>query len=188
MRIRLGLGRRLTGLRERFLKLAQLVLEIGKRAGRVRVLEVDGGGAALELPGVEQRGKRLGDVVEDPLPFLLLRLDLFPVLPDPARSARLDLAEDVRVPADELLLDPARDRLERASASLLQQQRQKVGLEEEIAKLVFELGVVAGEGRVRDLVGLFDRVRDDRAGRLLPIPGAIAPEALGQLLKIEEGA
>lgn len=186
VRIGLGLGRRLTGLGQSFAELAQLVLEIGKRAGRVRVLEVDGGGATLELPGVEQRGKRLGDMVEDPIPLLLLRLDPLPVLADPDRSARLDLAEDMRVPADELLLDSARDRFERAGASLLQEQRQEVSLKEEVTELVLELGVVAGEGGVRDFVGLFDRVRDDRPRRLLPIPRAIAPEALGQLLEIEE--
>jgi hypothetical protein len=30
-------------------------------------------------------------------------------------------------------------------------------------------------------------VRDDRARGLLPVPGAVATESLGQLLEIEEG-
>ena len=53
----------------------------------------------------------------------------------PARL-RLDLAEDVRVAADELLVDPARDLLEIAVALLLEQEREEVDLEEEVAELV----------------------------------------------------
>ncbi len=125
--------------------------------------------------------------MEDPFPLLLLRLDPLPVLADPAGRASVDLAEDVRVAADELLVDTSRNRLERAGSPLLQQQRQKVGLEEEVAELVLELRVVLGECGVRDLIGLFDRVRDDRLRRLLAIPRAVAPEALGQTLEIEKG-
>ena len=53
-------------LGERLLQLAQLVVEIGERPVRVRVLEVDRRRPALELARVEQRRQRLGDVVEDP--------------------------------------------------------------------------------------------------------------------------
>jgi len=140
----------------------------------------------LELPGVEQRRKRLGNVVEDPLALLLLRLDPLPVLPHPARRSRLDLAEDVRVTADELLVDPPRHGLERPGLSLLQEQREEVRLEQKVPELVLELFVVSRERGVGDLVGLLDRVRDDRLRRLLAIPRAIAPQALGQALEIEE--
>jgi hypothetical protein len=93
----------------------------------------------------------------------------------------------VRVAADELLVDTPGDRLERAGAALLEQQRQKVGLEQEVAELVLELGVVGGERGVCDLVGLLDRVGDDRLRGLLAVPRAVAPEALGQTLEIEKG-
>jgi hypothetical protein len=51
---------------------------------------------------------------------------------------------------------------------------------------VEQLRVVAGERRVGDLVRLLDRVRHDRARRLLAIPRAVAPEPLGQLLQRDE--
>ena len=55
----------------------------------------------------------------------------------------LDLAEDVRVAADELLAAVLGDLREVAGAALLQQQRQEVDLEEDVAELVEQLGVVA---------------------------------------------
>jgi len=85
----------------------------------------------------------------------------------------------MRMAADELLVDPAGHRLERAGAALLEQESDKVGLEEQVAELVLELAVVPGERRLGDLVSLLDRVRDNRLRRLLAIPGAVAPEALG---------
>jgi hypothetical protein len=92
----------------------------------------------------------------------------------------------MRVAADELLVDPAGDRLERPGSPFLQQEREEVRLEEQVAELVLELRVVSRERRVCDLVGLLDRVRDDRLGRLLPVPGAVASQALGQALEIEK--
>ncbi len=78
------------------------------------------------------------------------------------------------------------DRFEVALALLFEQQGEEVGLEEQVAELVDQLGGIAGVGRVRDLVGLFDRVRDDRPRRLLAIPGAVPAQALRQLLQLDE--
>jgi len=88
--------------------------------------------------------------------------------------------------ADELLVDPPRHGLERPGLSLLQEQREEVRLEQKVPELVLELFVVGRERGVRDLIGLLDRMRDDRLRRLLAIPRAIAPQALGQALEIEE--
>jgi hypothetical protein len=55
-----------------------------------------------------------------------------------------------------------------------------VDLEEDVAELVEQLGVVALVGRAGQLVGLLDGVRDDRALVLLPVPWAVAPQAPGQ--------
>ena len=66
--------------------------------------------------------------------------------------------------------------------ALLEQQREEVDLEEQIAELVEQLRVVERDGRVRDLVRLLDRVRDDRPRGLLAIPRTVAPQAAGQLL------
>ena len=74
------------------------------------------------------------------------------------------VAEDVRVTADQLLGFPSATR-RRAGAALLEQQRQEDDLEEHVAELVAELGVVAARRRVGELVGLLDRVRDDRSAR-----------------------
>jgi hypothetical protein len=88
--------------------------------------------------------------------------------------------------SDELVVNAPRDRGEVAAALLLEQQGKEVGLEEQVAELILELGTVSGERGVRDLIGLFDGVRDDRPRRLLPIPGTVAAEPLGQALEVEE--
>ena len=67
--------------------------------------------------------------------------------------------------------------------ALLLQERGSSDLEEVARlvheKLVRELRVVIPDRRVRDLVRLFDGVRHDRPLRLLPVPGAVAPQPLG---------
>src|SRR5207247_6265088 len=98
----------------------------------------------------------------------------------------LRIAEDVRVTADEFVVNAPRNRFEILAAALTQQQRKKVDLEQEVAKLVGELRVVAADRRIRDLVCLLDGVRHDRALRLLSIPGAVAAEPLGQFLELLE--
>ena len=90
----------------------------------------------------------------------------------PARLG-LDLAEDVRVAADQLRRHVLGDVGERAGAALLEQQREEVDLEEHVAELVEQLGVVAGVRGGGQLVGLLDRVRDDRALVLLAVPRAL---------------
>ena len=57
------------------------------------------------------------------------------------------------------------------------QQRQEVRLEQQVAQLVDELRPRrAGQRGVGDLVGLLDRVRHDRLGGLLAVPGTVAPQ------------
>ncbi len=80
----------------------------------------------------------------------------------------------------------AGDRLEVVTAALGEEESQEVDLEQEIAELVCELGVVAFDGGVGDLVSLLDGVRHDRPLRLLAVPRAIAAEPLGQFLKVLE--
>ena len=76
--------------------------------------------------------------------------------------------------------------LEVALPALLEQQREEDALEEQVAELVEQLGVVTREGGVCDLIGLLDRVRHDRPLGLLAIPGTLAPQTLGQLLELDE--
>ena len=90
------------------------------------------------------------------------------------------------MPRDELRVHRARDRLEVAGAALGEEQRQEVRLEQEVAELVQQLRVVARERGVGDLVGLLDGVRHDRALGLLAVPRAVAAQALGQLLELDQ--
>ena len=82
----------------------------------------------------------------------------------------------MRVAADQLLATVLGHAAEVARAALLQQQREEVDLEQHVAELVQQLGVVAGVGGVGQLVGLLDRVRDDRALVLLAVPRALQPQ------------
>src|SRR4029453_8610447 len=90
------------------------------------------------------------------------------------------------MPHDELRVDAARNLLQVTFPALGQEQGEEVDLEEEVAELVAQLLVVAALGGVRDLVGLLDRVRDDRPRRLLAVPGTVAPQPLGELLELEQ--
>ena len=103
------------------------------------------------------------------------------------RVVRRDLAEDVRVAADELLAHVLGDLREVAGAALLHEQRQEVHLEEDVAELVEQLGVVALVGRVGELVGLLDGVRDDRALVLLAVPRALHAQAARELVEARRG-
>ncbi len=124
--------------------------------------------------------------MEDPFPALLLGLDLLPALANATGCPRVALAEDVRMPANQLVVNAARDLLEIASSLLLEEQREEEDLEQKVAELVAQLRFVAGLGRVSDLVCLFDRVRDDRLRGLLSVPGTVPAQPPRQLLEVEE--
>src|SRR4029453_18422183 len=80
----------------------------------------------------------------------------------------------------------ARDRLQVGGAALQQQQREEVDLEQQVSELVGELRIVTADGCVRNLVRLFDRVRDDRPLRLLAIPRTVTAQPLSQRLQLNE--
>ena len=124
--------------------------------------------------------------MEDALALLLLALDVLPARPDRAGRVGDGLAEDVRMPADELRVDRPGHLLEVASPVLLKQQREEEDLEEQVAELVDELLVAPAQRGVGDLVGLLDGVRDDRRRRLLAIPRAVAAEPFGQRLELDQ--
>ena len=85
-------------------------------------------------------------------------------------------------------LDALGDIRERAGAALLQEEGEEVHLEEHVAELVEELLVVALSGGVGELVGLLDRVRNDRALVLLAVPWAFDPQAPRDLVQPRERA
>ena len=146
------------------------------------------GRPALDLAGVQRRGEVLGDLAEDPgLAAGLGALDGVPVAQDGPGVVRGDLAEDVRVAAHELLAHVLGDLREVAGVALLHEEREEVDLEEDVAELVEQLGVVALVGRVGELVGLLDGVRDDRALVLLAVPGALHAQSARELVEAPEG-
>ncbi len=75
------------------------------------------------------------------------------------------------------------DLIERPRPALLHQQAEEVHLEEHVAELVEQLGVIASAGCVGQLVGLLERVGHDRALVLLAIPRALNAQAPSQLVE-----
>jgi hypothetical protein len=74
-----------------------------------------------------------------------------------------------------------------AGAALLEQEREEVHLEEHVAQLVQELGVVARVRGVGQLVGLLHGVGHDGPLVLLAVPRALAPQAPRQGVKAGDG-
>ena len=158
-----------------------LELALDRVVGDVLEVEAARGGAALDLARVQGAREVLGHLAEDArLAARLGALDRVPVAQDLARALHLGLPEHVRVAADQLLAAVLGDLGERAAAALLEQQREEVHLEEHVAELVEQLGVVTGVRGGRQLVGLLDRVRHDRALVLLAIPRALHAQAAGE--------
>src|SRR5215208_559652 len=160
-------------------RVAQLVELAGHRVvGDVVEVEARRRRAALDLARVQRTRQVLGHLAEDAgLPAHLRLLDLVPVAQDLARALRFDGPEDVRVPAHELRVDVRGDVAQRPLSALLEQQGEEVDLEEDVAELVEQLGVIARVRRRGQLVGLLDGVRDDRALVLLAVPRALLAQA-----------
>src|SRR3954452_19005427 len=171
----LGVG---PGGRDRVSALGELRVGPRERALDAGEVEAARRRAALDLARVQERRQVLGHVAEDAdLATGLGALDLVPVAQDLAGGLGGGVAEDVRMAADQLRAAVLGDVGHVAGAALLEQQRQEVHLEEDVAELVEQLGVVAGVRRVGELVGLLDGMRDDRALVLLAVPRALQPQA-----------
>ncbi|MDX6492133.1 MAG: hypothetical protein QOH02_68 [Gaiellaceae bacterium] len=159
----------------------------GQRLGDLALVGRGRGRPALELARVQQGRQVLGHLAEEArLATGLAGLDPIPVGEDLAGICHLGVAEDVRMAADQLLAAVLGDLGQRAGAPLLEQEREEVDLEEHVAQLVEQLGVVARLGGVGQLVGLLDGVRDDRALVLVAVPRALAAQAPGQLVEALE--
>ena len=153
---------------------------------------------AQHLAGVEQGGQVLGQ----PLEWLAvagaldLALDLLPLGQHLARCSHLTGravarplitgAVDVRVAADQFGGAGLGDCRQITLAALLEQQREEEHLEEDIAELVDHRLRVVARGGIGQLVGLLDRVRDDRAGVLFAVPGALPAQPPGHLIEVLE--
>ena len=113
-----------------------------ERLGVVAGREPDRRGLAVELVRVEQRRQAGADAVDDRVRALLRLLDLLPVGHHLGDGVRGDVAEDVRVAADELVVDAAGDVGDRERAGLLGEHRVEHHLVQQVAELVLEPRVV----------------------------------------------
>ena len=137
-------------------------------------------------------GSVSGSVAEDLAAALLVALDLVPVAHHVARGSA-SVAAAIGAPPNtcgwrriSFARQCSATSARLPGAALLQQQREEVDLEQHVAELVEQLGVVARLGGVGQLVGLLDRVRDDRALVLLAVPGALAAQPPGDLVEPQE--
>jgi hypothetical protein len=143
--------------------------------------------APLNLARVQQRREVLGHLTKDSrLATALGGLDGVPVAQHLSRISHLGLPEHVGMTPDELLATVLGYRGQVTRATLLQEQRQEVHLEQHIAKLVDQLGVITGEGRVGELVGLLERMRHDRTLVLLAIPRTLTSQTSGERIEISQ--
>jgi hypothetical protein len=67
-------------------------------------------------------------------------------------------------------------------ALFLEQEREEVDLEKQVAELVQLLFRITGQNGVGNLVGLLERMRNDRGRGLLAIPRTLTAQALGETL------
>ncbi len=118
--------------------------------------------------GSQQGRQMLRDAVQGgrprvPGPVLLGPLDLLPVRPDLVHVLDLEVAEHVRMPADQLVGDVAGDLLEVKSAAFPGQLAVEHDLQEQIAQFLLQFVVVPGFDGVQQLIDLLDRVPAQRS-------------------------
>jgi len=94
----------------------------------------------------------------------------------------------VRVARDHLRVETARDRRQVERALLAPELREEDDLEKEVAQLAFQLAEVLRRERVEGLVALLEEIAREVVPRLLPVPGAFAPQALHQLHQLRRRA
>src|SRR6266508_4159608 len=174
--------------------LLERLADLGGRTVPVRPGEAGVGHALLELGGELQRRQGRGDAGQRIGAALLLPLDRLPIAQHLAGGADLDVAEHVRVPADQLLGDGARDPVDVELPGVLGDLGVEHHLQEQVAQL---LAQVVGTGRARallldrveDLVDLLHQVAGEARVGLLGVPGAAAGAAQAGLGRdqVEQG-
>ena len=165
-----------------FLKLLDNIIDlcpIEARAGRF----------PTNLAGFEHGRLGAGDAVEDGFlrvvrvtvglasVALFLRLNLLPAVQDLARSFGRLIAEDVRMPPDQFLVNVAKDIFDGKLSLFRGDLGLKSDLQLKVPQLFNELGPVASLDGFDGFVGFFDQVRAQGLERLFPVPGAAARTA-----------
>ena len=133
------------------------------------------------MVGAQQRGQRRRDPAQKglrpgalPGSVALLLLDLLPPRPDLAGGVERRLAraprEDVGMPAHELVGDQLQRIGDLEVSRLGLELGEEHGLEDEVAQLLAERGVVVPIDRLDHLVRLLEHERLERVDRLIPVP------------------
>ena len=122
-----------------------------------------------DLLGARQGAHRLRDAVQRRGPTLLLAFALLPGLPE--ILGNLTAAEDVGMPANQLVGDPPGDVVEGEAPLVLGYLGVEVDLKQQVAKLLQKVGVGSLLDGVDHLAGLLDEVGQQRLVGLFPVPG-----------------
>ena len=120
-------------------------------------------GLFLHFLRAHERGQTAGDAIESGRGFVAL-LGAFEIIPFAQHFRRVSAAvftEDVRMPAEQLLRNTARHVVEIEAPFLRGDLRVENRLQEQVAKFLAKVGVVAGVDRRDDLVGT---LRSSRGG------------------------
>jgi hypothetical protein len=117
---------------------------------------------------------------------LLVLLDALPLRQNIAIDGLA--REDVRVAADQLRREVARDVAQVERALLARELGVDDDLEEQVAELLAQPAAVAGVERVEDLVRLLEDERPQARVRLLAVPGAAVgrAQAVGDVRELRE--
>src|SRR5574344_931410 len=159
-----------------FLELVQFLADLRDGTGGILPVEPDTRGLLGGALGLEERGKDGGDAVDRGMALLLLVLllfDLLPVLEDSGGILGNDVAEDMRMTADELVGDGVRHVVEGELVRLLGHDGLENDLEEDVAELLDVVLLVGGMAhRVEELVGLLEDAGLEGLKRLDAVPWA----------------
>src|SRR5712691_6040181 len=159
-------------------RLRQLARLLGDVLGRLRgrlEIKSHSGRALLQAERPRERRQRRRHAIDDrlvraPAVPRLVALRVLPVLQHFVRIRDGDIAEHVRMPRHHLGRDRLRY-LRGIEAPLLGGDlRVHRDLEQEVAQLFLDLGVVARVDRLEELVGLLEQVGSQRLVRLHPVP------------------
>jgi len=104
----------------------------------------------------------------------LVFFDFFPVAEDFGGGFGVNVAEDVRVAANHLVVNFADDVVDGEAALLGSDLRVEKNLEEEIAEFFGEFGVVVRVEGVQDFVGFFNEISAEGGVGLFAVPGTAA--------------
>src|SRR6185369_3220890 len=88
----------------------------------------------------------------------LRSFDFFPVHPDLVHVFDFSLSENVRMAANQFLRDVPRDFVEIERAPFLRKLAMKDDLQQQIAKLLLKLVVIAGLNGIEQFINFLDRV------------------------------